>query len=177
MNEYLEHYGVKGMKWGVIRANKKIAKNEKLSEKARKYDALSSQNRSKSDKIHSLQDTKRGYKYARGAEKYAKSARKAEKRAIRATDPMKQARAEKRASAYRYKESIYRTKVERVNKTAGYGKSAMKYAIRSEQYAQKAAKARLRISNNKYYIAAMSKKVNSLSDADRKKIERYLGMW
>lgn len=175
-NNYLEHYGVPGMKWGVIRANKKNAKNEKLLANARKYDTLSSQNRSKSDKIHSLKDTKRGYRYARNAEIYAKSARKAEKHARNANDSMKRARAEQRANTYRYKEAKYRAKIERVNKTTGYGKSAMRYAIKSEKYAQKAAMARLKVSNNNYYIQRMKKKVNSLSGDDRKKVERYLGV-
>ena len=35
---YLEHYGVKGMKWGVRKAVRKVRKNERLQQKAKKYD-------------------------------------------------------------------------------------------------------------------------------------------
>lgn len=35
---YLEHYGVKGMKWGVRKAVRKVRKNERLRQKAQKYD-------------------------------------------------------------------------------------------------------------------------------------------
>lgn len=35
----LYHYGVLGMKWGVRRANRMTSKNERLANKALKYDA------------------------------------------------------------------------------------------------------------------------------------------
>ena len=43
-----------------------------------------------------------------------------------------------------------------MSKSAGYGSKAMKYSIKSDKMARKAAKTRMEIANNEAYIAKMN---------------------
>lgn len=76
-----------------------------------------------------------------------------------------------------YKRSVYEAKSEkakykgakakiaanRISKTTGYGFRAMRYSIKSDKVAKKAAKARMRMANNERYVATMKRKISSLS--------------
>ena len=48
-------------------------------------------------------------------------------------------------------------------KTTGYGAKAMKYSVKSDKVAKKAAKARMKITNNERYVAKMNRKISTLS--------------
>ena len=48
----LQHYGVPGMKWGVIRAKRKAKQTDKLQKKALAYDKKSAKLTKKAEKAH-----------------------------------------------------------------------------------------------------------------------------
>ena len=51
---------------------------------------------------------------------------------------------------------------------------AMKYSIKSDKMAAKAAKARMKIAKNKAYIEMTKRKVNSLSGEELQKGKEYI---
>lgn len=54
----------------------------------------------------------------------------------------------------------------RMSKTTGYGVKAMKYSIKSDRVAIKAAKARKKIANNQAYMAKINRKISTISQED-----------
>ena len=73
---------------------------------------------------------------------------------------------ERRSNKYAYKGSVKQIEANRLSKTAGYGLEVMRWSIKSDEFAKKAAKARLAIANNERYIAKVTQKVNSISDKE-----------
>lgn len=165
-DETLQHYGVKGMKWGVHRARRKMEKNEKLRKKALDYDSKSAALAKTSEKIHASRDLGRANKYAANAALSLKKAAKAEKKALKTDDEFKRAKLEARAARSKYRAADYQVHANRIAKTTGYGVRAMKYSVKSDKAARKAAKIRMKIANNERYVAAMKRKASSISDEE-----------
>lgn len=165
-DEYLQHYGVIGMKWGVRRASSKIASNAKLTDKAFKYDKKAAELTRKSENIHVKQDLGKANRKAVKAAKYDAKAAKLNQKASITDDGMRKVALEKKAANYQYKAAKKRIKSNQISKNTGYGIKAMKYSVKSDKVAAKAAKARMHIANNNSYIAMMDRKISSLSDAD-----------
>ena len=162
----LYHYGVLGMKWGVRRATRKAAKNEKLVKKALNYDIKSDKANKKSEKIHAENDLGRANRAAKKAAKYSIKSEKLQKKALKADTEYGQARLEKRAAKAEFKSATKRLEANKISKMTGYGDKAMKYSIKSDKLARKAAKVRLEIAENERYIAKMKQKANTLSEQE-----------
>lgn len=72
MNDELKHYGVLGMKWGVIRSNRKTKANKRLERRALNLDRKSSEFYKKSEKVHAKQDLEESNRAAAKSADYAK---------------------------------------------------------------------------------------------------------
>ena len=163
MDNELYHYGVIGMKWGVRRARRKEAANERLRKKALDYDIKSSKLTKKSEKIHAEKDLGFANRYAKQAAKFNVKAGKLEKRALKSQNGLKESVLTKRAEKLKYKSAKRTIAANAISKTQGYGFKAMKYSIKSDKVAAKAAKARMKIANNEHFINKMNQRVSQLS--------------
>ena len=166
-DEELYHYGVLGMKWGVRRAASKISANRKLENKALKYDKKATNLTKKAEKAHAEQDIGgRLNKYAKRVAKYEKKAIRSEKRALKADTEIARDLLKKKAEKNRFKAAKAQINANRISKTTGYGAKAMELSIKSDVAAKKAAKARMKIAQNKVYIDKMNQKVSSLTSEE-----------
>lgn len=151
---YLEHYGVKGMKWGVRKAVRKVRKNERLLQKAKKYDAKADMDehlhpkRRFGDSNGKLGDDILDYGQQRNAIKMREKANAIERKNNRTRDGetivkanARRAKANVEASKLRYKSAKIEADLKVISK-----------------YRVKAAKARMFIAQNEEYIENMRRK-------------------
>ena len=151
---YLEHYGVKGMKWGVRKAVRKVRKNERLRQKAQKYDT-------KADMDEHLHPKRRfgdsngklgadilDYGQQRNAIKMREKANAIERKNNRTRDGetivkanARRAKANVKASKLRYKSAKIEADLKVISK-----------------YRVKAARARMFVAQNEEYIENMRRK-------------------
>lgn len=165
----LQHHGVKGQKWGVIRKKYVKKSTDRLKKKAYEYDIKRANYSKKSEKIHATEDLEGANRVAKKASNYQKKAAKLHKKALGETDETKRLSLEKKAGKAEYKGAVKRMKANRISKTVGYSAKAMKYSVKSDKMAAKAAKARMKIASNEAYVAALDRK---LSSYDPNKISR-----
>ena len=151
---YLEHYGVKGMKWGVRKAVRKVRKNERLRQKAKKYDAKADMDehlhpkRRFGDSNGKLGDDILDYGQQRNAIKMREKANAIERKNNRTRDGetivkanARRAKANVEASKLRYKSAKLEADLKIISK-----------------YRVKAAKARMFVAQNEEYIENMRRK-------------------
>lgn len=151
---YLEHYGVKGMKWGVRKAVRKVRKNERLRQKAQKYDTKADMDehlhpkRRFGDSNGKLGDDILDYGQQRNAIKMREKANAIERKNNRTRDGetivkanARRAKANVEASKLRYKSAKIEADLKVISK-----------------YRVKAAKARLFIAQNDQFIENMRRK-------------------
>lgn len=151
---YLEHYGVKGMKWGVRKAVRKVRKNERLRQKAQKYDTKADMDehlhpkRRFGDSNGKLGDDILDYGQQRNAIKMREKANAIERKNNRTRDGetivkanARRAKANVEASKLRYKSAKIEADLKVISK-----------------YRVKAAKARMFIAQNEEYIENMRRK-------------------
>lgn len=151
---YLEHYGVKGMKWGVRKAVRKVRKNERLRQKAKKYDAKADMDehlhpkRRFGDSNGKLGDDILDYGQQRNAIKMREKANAIERKNNRTRDGetivkanARRAKANVEASKLRYKSAKIEADLKVISK-----------------YRVKAAKARMFVAQNEEYIENMRRK-------------------
>lgn len=173
-SDELMHYGVLGTKWGVLRSKMKSGTLDKYATKAAKYDKKSAVYTKRSEKAHSKYDLGRSNRAATKAAKFNKKAAKVQKKIIKSDDNLRKVLLEKQAARYSYKAANKQTKANRISKTKGYGVRAMKLSVKSDKVAQKAAKARMKLANNKAYISMMNRKVNSLTGEKKEKVNDFI---
>ena len=151
---YLEHYGVKGMKWGVRKAVRKVRKNERLRQKAQKYDTKADMDehlhpkRRFGDSNGKLGDDILDYGQQRNAIKMREKANAIERKNNRTRDGetivkanARRAKANVEASKLRYKSAKIEADLKVISK-----------------YRVKAAKARMFVAQNEEYIEKMRRK-------------------
>ncbi|WP_288920273.1 hypothetical protein [uncultured Bifidobacterium sp.] len=151
---YLEHYGVKGMKWGVRKAVRKVRKNERLRQKAQKYDTKADMDehlhpkRRFGDSNGKLGDDILDYGQQRKAIKMREKANAIERKNNRTRDGetivkanARRAKANVEASKLRYKSAKIEADLKVISK-----------------YRVKAAKARMFVAQNEEYIENMRRK-------------------
>ena len=151
---YLEHYGVKGMKWGVRKAVRKVRKNERLQQKAKKYDTKADMDehlhpkRRFGDSNGKLGDDILDYGQQRKAIKTREKANAIERKNNRTRDGetivkanARRAKANVEASKLRYKSAKIEADLKVISK-----------------YRVKAAKARMFVAQNEEYIENMRRK-------------------
>ena len=151
---YLEHYGVKGMKWGVRKAVRKVRKNERLRQKAKKYDTKADMDehlhpkRRFGDSNGKLGDDILDYGQQRNAIKMREKANAIERKNNRTRDGetivkanARRAKANVEASKLRYKSAKIEADLKVISK-----------------YRVKAAKARMFVAQNEEYIENMRRK-------------------
>ena len=151
---YLEHYGVKGMKWGVRKAVRKVRKNERLRQKAKKYDTKADMDehlhpkRRFGDSNGKLGDDILDYGQQRNAIKMREKANAIERKNNRTRDGetivkanARRAKANVEASKLRYKSAKIEADLKVISK-----------------YRVKAAKARMFVAQNEQYIENMRRK-------------------
>lgn len=168
-SDELQHYGVVGMKWGVTRAIRKASRNEKLTNKALKYDVKRAKLAAKAEKIHRTKDLD---KVTNLGVKAAKAETKANKLILEAKNTSsvnKQLSYEKKAAKQAYKAAKLHRKSDEITKAKGYGVDAMSKLNKSNKFAEKAEKARLKVAKNNIYINSMKKKASEVSKEDLSK--------
>ena len=151
---YLEHYGVKGMKWGVRKAVRKVRKNERLRQKAQKYDTKADMDehlhpkRRFGDSNGKLGDDILDYGQQRKAIKMREKANAIERKNNRTRDGetivkanARRAKANVEASKLRYKSAKIEADLKVISK-----------------YRVKAARARVFIAQNDQFIENMRRK-------------------
>ena len=151
---YLEDYGVKGMKWGVRKAVRKVRKNERLRQKAQKYDTKADMDehlhpkRRFGDSNGKLGDDILDYGQQRNAIKMREKANAIERKNNRTRDGetivkanARRAKANVEASKLRYKSAKIEADLKVISK-----------------YRVKAAKARMFVAQNEQYIENMRRK-------------------
>ncbi len=151
---YLAHYGIKGRKWGVRKAIRKVRKNERLRQKAKKYDAKADMDehlhpkRRFGDSNGKLGDDILDYGQQRNAIKMREKANAIERKNNRTRDGetivkanARRAKANVEASKLRYKSAKIEADLKVISK-----------------YRVKAAKARMFVAQNEEYIENMRRK-------------------
>lgn len=170
----LKHYGVIGMKWGVLRSKMKSGSLDKYAKKAAKYDKKSAVYTKKSERVHSKYDLGRSNRAATKAAKFNKKAANVQKKIVKSDDNLKKVLLEKQAAKYSYKAANKQIKANRISKTKGYGIRAMKLSVKSDKVALKAKKARMKLANNKAYISMTNRKVSSLTGDKKEKVNDFM---
>lgn len=151
---YLAHYGIKGQKWGVRKAVRKVRKNERLRQKAQKYDTKADMDehlhpkRRFGDSNGKLGDDILDYGQQRNAIKMRKKADAIERKNNRTRDGetivkanARRAKANVEANKLRYKSAKIEADLKVISK-----------------YRVKAAQTRLFIAKNEQYIEKMRRK-------------------
>ena len=173
-SDELYHYGVLGMKWGVHRSARLTSRNQSLAKKALKYDKKQAVYNKRSEKAHAQYDLGASNRAALKAANYNKKAAKYSAKALKSTSDRAINKYSYKAAKNKSKAANNERKANMLSKTAGYGQKAMQLSIKSDKFASKAAKTRLKMAKNKKYISAMDRKLANYTPEQLAKSRAYV---
>ena len=120
----------------------------------------------KAEKTHYVRDLNRATKVGVKAAKAEKKAAKLNRRAEKTSSVDEQLLYKKRAAKQTYKAATLHLTGDTVTRATGYGAKSLSQLYKSNRFAKKAAKTRLKIAKNEMYINTMKQKVSEVSKED-----------
>lgn len=162
-NDYLEHYGVKGMKWGVRRATKKLSKAT-TKEQADKATATLEKHRTKiTKKIAKLEKKQPKLERTLENRELKTQKRAATYRRKSAQNDIEAARLESKA----YRQKLYGSAVRnrRLERATRYAADARMYEAKADSIQYRTEEIRAALRQNKKYVELYNKGLNDIDSA------------
>lgn len=162
-NDYLEHYGVKGMKWGIHRATKKLAKAT-TREQADKATARLEKHRTKiTKKIAKLEKKQPKLEKALENRELKTQKQAATYRRKSAQNDIAAARLESKA----YRQNLYGSAVRnrRLERATRYAADARMYEAKADSIRYRTEEIQAALRQNKKYVELYNRGLNDIDSA------------
>lgn len=156
-DEYLQHYGVLGMKWGVRRARKKLANATTKEEAQKARDNLTYHKTKATEKIGALE--KKGLALEK----------KSDKRTMKSD--LKASKMKSKAAKYRQKEYGFFTSPSKAERLEF---KARKLEVRADALLAKSNMYKAKIESNKTLIKTFQREMNTIDDLLMQKGKKFL---
>lgn len=174
MENELYHYGVPGMKWGVIRSAYKAKSNDRLAKRHLKYKDKAFELNRKSQNIHFKQDLKTSNRLSNKHFKYERKTVKYGEKALDQNSNYKRSLYETKAAKAQLKSDKYGLKANKLAKTTGYGGKALRYSNQSDKAKIKSSRLLYKIAKNNKYIETTKNKLSTLNEDQLNEGKKYV---